>query len=77
MDYDDHSWLGEIARKPYKHKINIVDFTWKLRKNGKEVNFVTGLYNSYGKDNAEFSVLPSDSVPKFNRELPVIIKGMP
>ncbi|CAB4021189.1 Hypothetical predicted protein, partial [Paramuricea clavata] len=68
MDYDDHSFLGEIAETPYKHDIKIQDFVWKVRWD--TVNFVTGLFQTYEDYNAYFRVLPEYVLPIFNRKLP-------
>ncbi|CAB3987316.1 neurexin-3-like isoform X1 [Paramuricea clavata] len=68
MDYDDHSFLGEIAETPYKHDIKIQDFVWKVRWD--TVNFVTGLFQTYEDYNAYFRVLPEYVLPIFDRKLP-------
>lgn len=69
MDYDYYSLLGEVARTKYEYEIKIVDFVWRTAV-ANDVNFVTGLYSTYESHNGGFSVLPSNGLPIFNRELP-------
>lgn len=73
MDYGDHSFLGEIAEKPYINEIKIQDFIWGTfpsKTTMDTVNFVTGLYSTYENHNAGFCVLPDGHLPRFNRKLP-------
>jgi hypothetical protein len=77
MDYFDHSFLGEIAPSRYESKIQIQDFIWetvwhetRVKKKVDAVNFVTGLYSTYGNHNGGFSVVPHNILPTFNKKLP-------
>ncbi|XP_028402615.1 neurexin-3b-like [Dendronephthya gigantea] len=70
IDYGESFFLGEISQEPYRNEIAIQDFIWENGKNRNEINFVTGLYETYFVRNEGFQVLPEYARPEFNKELP-------
>jgi hypothetical protein len=54
--------------------VEMEDFIWEYQN--KEINFVKGVYESFGGSTDEYMVIPSGVIPVFNWKLPVRNKGM-
>ena len=65
MDYYERLYIGQ---RPVD--ITFQDFIWEY--NGKEVNFVNGLFDLYNDKNKDYMVIPKGTLPKFNENLPTI-----
>ena len=74
MDYDQHLNIG-VSNYRYPFDITLQDFIWEY--DGKNVNFVNGLFDLYHGKNNKYMVIPKGALPKFNEKLPPTLSSYP
>ena len=60
-------YIGDINSASMNLTIEVEDFIWEYENT--EVNFVKGVYESFGSSNDEYMIIPSGVIPIFNWKL--------
>ena len=60
-------YIGDINSVSMNFTIEVEDFIWEYENT--EVNFVKGVYESFGSSNDEYMIMPSGVIPIFNWKL--------